>query len=171
MKPTEMEEKFHEFAVPRLALAIKDHGYDPRFTFKEGREWHRIHHQTGGLACNHVKMWCTFLTVKEDLLPLLDEINDKWLDSNIGVFGVRLDEVLTYRAFINKNLGADCDKSYADFEDAIYPLDCSVQLIRALCEDVLPDDLDELLHFENDFSRTLGFANRWKLYILGENCD
>lgn len=170
-KPSEMQEHFHEFLAPRLVLAIKDLGYEQRFTFNERREWHRIVHQTGGLGCNHVRMWCTFLTPKPNIVPILSEINDAWLDSCVGAFTVQLDDVLKYRALINEKLGVDCNGSYEDFEEAIYPIDCSIQTIRALCEDELPDRLDDLLQFDNSFSTMLGIANRWKLFILGENCD
>ncbi len=170
-QPSEMQEKFLEFTEPRLVLAIKDHGYEPRFTFKAGREWHRILHQTAGLGCHHVRMWCTFLSPKPSIIPILSEINKTWLDSNAGVLDVRLDDVLKYRTLINEKLGADCNVSYPDFEEAIYPIDCTVETIRALCEDDLPDDLNDLLHFDNNFSSMLGFAKRWNLYILGENCD
>jgi len=171
IQPTEMHEKFLEFTTPRVVLAIKDHGYKPRFTFKTGREWHRILHQTAGLGCHHVRMWCTFLTPKTDIIPILSEINATWLDSNAGVLDVRLDDVLKYRALISEKLGADCNVSYPDFEEAIYPIDCTVETIRSLCEDDLPDDLNDLLHFDNNFNSMLGFAKRWNLYILGENCD
>ena len=93
-QPSEMQEEFLEFTEPRLVLAIKDHGYEPRFTFKAGRVWHRILHQTAGLGCHHVRMWCTFLSPKPGIIPILSEINKTWLDSNAGVLDVRLDDVL-----------------------------------------------------------------------------
>lgn len=171
MKASEMATKFYDFTTPRLVLAIKDRGTDSLFTFREGREWHRILHQTGGLCCNHARMWCTFLTTRPAVTPVVNEISARWLDSNAGAFGVRLDEILKYRKFINEKLGVDCNLSYSDFQEAIYPIDCTIQTIRALCEDDLPSDLNDLLHFDNNFSSMLGFTSRWNIYILGENCD
>ena len=43
--------------------------------------------------------------------------------------------------------------------------------LRNLCVDEIPDDLESLIIFDNDMGRVFGIANRWKLYIIGENCD
>lgn len=101
-------------------------------------------------------------------------LSDAWLESDAGCFGVPLDEVLKYREQLKAlfGLGVDCNQSYQDFEEGIYPIDCSPEALKALCEDDLPEELDDLIEFgDNKFARFCGFVGRWSLFVLGENCD
>jgi hypothetical protein len=93
------------------------------------------------------------------------------LNTCLGTGVVNLDEIIQYRSILKEKLGVDCRVSYDSFEEAIYPIDCSVDNLKKLCVDDLPDDLDDLLFFENDLRRFAGIVDRWHLYILGENCD
>ncbi|MEK6861284.1 MAG: hypothetical protein AABY07_04900, partial [Nanoarchaeota archaeon] len=95
-----------------------------------------------------------------------------WLDSDCGLFSVvSLEEILEYRGQLNKLLDVDCDLSYKDFEEGIYPIDCSVENIRKLVLEEVPNHLDELIKWEHEFEKVGGCVNRWNLYILGHNCD
>ena len=72
---------------------------------------------------------------------------------------------------LNDKLGVDCNWSYEDLAEAIYPIDCTVDNLRKICVDEIPDNLESLIEFDNDMSSVFGIVNRWKLYIIGENCD
>jgi hypothetical protein len=45
------------------------------------------------------------------------------------------------------------------------------RVIRELCEDDLPDNLDDLIQFDSDLHRAMGMIGRWKCFILTENSD
>src|SRR3989344_9338005 len=109
-----------EESLPALVLATKH-----KYNFKEGREWISIEHQTAGNVCNHHYMTGSILKPREDTLKAMREISDYWYDTNCGVFGTRLNEIIRYRTHLRELLGVDCNLSYRDFEEAIYPIDCS----------------------------------------------
>jgi len=166
--------------LPLLVLAVKCHpewgsksleGF-PRHEFKPGREFINLQHQTSGHACHQVYLQATVLTPREPVK--IQMLSDAWLESDAGCFGVPLDEVLKYREQLKAlfGLGVDCNQSYQDFEEGIYPIDCSPEALKALCEDDLPEELDDLIEFgDNKFARFCGFVGRWSLFVLGENCD
>lgn len=171
MKAREMKSEFYEFTHPRLALALMDREWTKDFTFAPGREWIRLQHQTSGHACSQVRMWCTFLTPRPECLEEICYIERSWYDTDLGAWDVSLNETLKYRQMLNEKLGVDCNWSHGDLAEAIYPIDCTVDNLRNLCVDEIPDDLESLIIFDNDMGRVFGIANRWKLYIIGENCD
>jgi len=164
--------------LPLLVMAVKCHPEwgstslegSPRYQFKPGREFINLQHQTRGHACNQVYMQATLLKPREPVK--IQMLSDAWLDSDAGCFGVPLDEVLKYREQLKAlfGLGVDCNHSYQDFEEGIYPIDCSPEAIKALCEDDLPEELDDLIEFgDNNFAKF--YVGRWSLFVLGENCD
>jgi hypothetical protein len=168
-----------DLRLPLLVLAVKcppEWGSkslegSPRYQFKPGREFINLQHQTSGHACNQVYMQATLLKPREPVK--IQMLSDAWLDSDAGCFGVPLDEVLKYREQLKAlfGLGVDCNHSYQDFEEGIYPIDCSPEAIKALCEDDLPEELDDLIEFgDNNFARLCVYI-RWSLFVLGENCD
>lgn len=171
MKARDMKSEFHEFTAPRLVLAVLDRTWTKDFSFAPGREWVRLQHQTSGHACGQVYMWCNFLTPRPENIAAIYEIERSWYDTDLGAWNVSLDELLKYRKMLNEKLGVDCNWSHSDLAEAIYPIDCTVENLRKLCLDEIPDDLESLIEFDSDMSRVFGIANRWKLYIIGENCD
>jgi len=171
MKARDMKSEFHEFTQARLVLALLDREWTKDFSFSPGRDWLRIQHQTSGHACGQVRMWCTFLTPRTDTLAAINDIERSWYDTDLGAWSVQLDDVLKYRKMLNDKLGVDCNWAYEDLAEAIYPIDCTVDNLRKLCVDEIPDNLESLIQFDNDMSSIFGIVNRWKLYIIGENCD
>ena len=158
-------EYFGDSELPKLVLAVKD-----EFIFKR-RKWLRIAHQTAGVRCNQHPMIGTILEPREEVKDKIRNISDYWLDSNCGAWGVSLNELVTYRKQLQELLGVDCNISYEDFEEAIYPIDCTQENLKKLAKDKLPKDLDKLIKWENNSDQVFGIFHRWKLYILGENCD
>jgi hypothetical protein len=161
---------------PVLALAIEvlpvtlNAGLK-RYNFRPGREFRLIEHQTAGHACHHHLLWITELAPRDEVRIALKDIAGHYLDSDMGCWGVRLDQILEYRARISAVLNADCNDSYLDLEEGIYPIDCTAENLNRLCSDELPKDLDELIEFKDEFDRVCGSVGRWKLLLLGENCD
>jgi hypothetical protein len=152
--------------LPQLVLAVDVD--DPlKLKFKE-RKWLRIAHQTAGHACHQHYMTATILDVQPQMWEFVKQLNTTWLGTDCGVFGVTMNELEGYRALL-RSYGLDCNLSYQDFEEAIYPIDCN--FIGGISDDILPADLDDLIEWRSDTDKVIGMIHRWKLYILGENCD
>lgn len=171
MKAKDFEAKYHEFVEPRLILAIKPRTTPSNFELDDSREWHHILHQTSGHACGTLDVVCTFLEPRPNVLAVMNEIDRTWYDTDLGAWSTPLDDVVKYRQILNEKLGVDCNRSYTELEEAVYPIDCSAENLRKLCVDQLPDDLESLLKFDRELDRMMGMIDRWKIYIIGENCD
>jgi hypothetical protein len=132
-----------------------------------------IYHQTSGLACNHIKLHAIVLKPKPLVLAAMQLIERHWFESNMGCFGTSLEEVLFYRMQLKDLVHprADCNVTYIDLVEGAYPIDLDMSVIRDLCDDDLPDNLDDLLEFESPFSRSMGSVGRWRCFILAENSD
>jgi len=149
--------------LPALVLAAHCN-----YAFTNGREWLSIIHQTAGHACNQHYMTGTILQPRPEIVDKIKQINDHWLHSNCGAWGVRLDEILEYRNQLKGLLGVDCNHSHRDFEEGLYPIDCSSEVVRKLASDNIPDNLDDFIKW--DPGEICKHAS-WNLYILGINCD
>ena len=153
---------------PVLVLALS---HPPRGQFK--RPMVSVYHQCGGLSCNHMTMVAMPLTPRPMMLAAMQLIEKHWFDSGMGVFRTSLDEILFYRSQLKALVhpDADCNSSYGDLQEAVYPIDVDMRVLRELCEDELPDNLDDLIQFDSDMHRAMGMIGRWKCYILAENSD
>ncbi len=153
---------------PVLVLAVT---YPPRGKFT--RPMVDISHQCGGIACHHMSMTVLPLTPNPMILAGMQLLEREWYDTCMGALGTSLEDVLLYRSQLKSliHADADCNMSYRDLQEAVYTIDLDMRVIRELCEDELPDDLDDLIKFDTDMSRVLGMVGRWKCYILAENSD
>lgn len=152
-------------SLPILVLAIKS-----KYHFNDKRKFLSIAHQTAGHGCHQHYMLGTILEPNQETLDVMHKINQGWLNSDCGAFEPpTLDEVNKYREQLKKLLGADCNFSYPDFEEGIYPIDCTTEVIKKLCSDKLPKNLDDLIECQSNFDKFT--IKNWHLYILGENCD
>jgi hypothetical protein len=164
----------YDMPLPRLVLGIQafeDNGQFREYRFKPVRRFLPIAHQTAGHACYQHYLYGTILTPREHVAAAMQAINGHWLETDCGCFAVSLDEVLEYRSQLQSLLQADCNLSYRDFEEGIYPIDYTPQTLSSLQTDEFPADLDELIDWESDLDRAVGCIGRWQLFILGENCD
>lgn len=166
------------FKLPQLVLGIKYEEGSLIYKFKPEYNFLDIQHQTSGNGCHQHYIQGKLLSVYPRYQERLKKIEEKWLESNTGVFGVSLDEVLEYRRQIKSLFGSgvDCNFSYLDFEEGIYPLDVREATLKKLTKDKLPKDLDDLIDWvamgkDNLMHRSLGSIGRWGLWILGENSD
>lgn len=156
---------FEDEELPVLVLASKE-----KYDFYKRRVWKKIAHQTAGYLCHQHYLIGTVLNPKPDVAKKIKDISDYWLDSN-DLFSVpSLDTIITYRKQLRRKLGVDCNGCYSDFEEGIYPIDCTPENVRKLCSDNLLKDFDSYVKWKKH-EKFMGCMNRWKLYILGENSD
>ena len=170
-----------EDSLPSIVFGIKIFSdYDLRYwdmLDKTKREWKKIAHQTAGIGCHQHHMFGTILSPKKGIEVCLNKLNDIWLDSCCGAFGVSLDEVLQYRENLIEFLDVDCNETYQDFEEGIAPIDCGSELenLKKLTNESFPksaaDADDMFLKFDNSLDRLIGSMSRWRLFILMQNCD
>lgn len=158
--------------LPMLVLGIHVHGDEsPDCKFKPGREWEFIEHQTAGHACHHESLMATKLIPKLSVESAMKELSDKWLESDAGVWGVSLKQIVEYNDDLKRLFGAQCQGCHTYFQEAYYPVD--IEYLPLLTDEALPKDLDDLIEWKwkDDIDKTIGMIGRWSLVILGENCD
>jgi hypothetical protein len=156
--------------LPVLVLAIDQHPNRARtYNFKPDRQWLPVRHQTAGYACNQRYMDATILTPKTP--EKLKTLTNEYLESCIAMWALTLDEAIAYRQRLNQLFGVDCNVTFMSLEEGIYPIDPTSENLQQLCVDNLPDDLDDLIAWSNSWDKYFGCLGRWKVYILGENCD
>jgi len=162
-----------EEQLPIVVLGIIHRGSRPEgYNLKAIREWTKIGHQSAGHGCHHIYIQGTILEPKPDIAHQIKILNDKWLESDCGIFGVSLDELMEYRMDLKTLFEVDCNISHQHFEEAIYPIDCTPDNIKRLTNENIPENLDDFIEFDDKpFSRLAGMINRWSLFILGQNCD
>ena len=133
----------------------------------------RVRHQTAGLACHSVEIEGIILQPRPRVLAAMQLIERHWYDSCMGAIQTSLDEILHYRMQLRDLVHplADCNRSYMHLEEGLYPLDVHVGVLRDICENTLPDDLDDLLDFDSSLARAIGALGRWSCFILAENSD
>jgi hypothetical protein len=168
------------FAFPQIVLGIKHYresfnsDYPPRaYDFKAGApKFRNIAHQTSGLGCDQFYVTGTLLEPKSvEVLRGMQEIERKWLDSNVGVFGgATLEQLNDYERDLLRLFGASANRTHGDFCEALFPFDIEhLPKIAANCPDL--DALDEWIEWDSGWSRSLGCVGRFKAYILGQNSD
>jgi hypothetical protein len=159
-----------EVSLPCLVLAVDGERYRD-YAFSDTRKWLYIVHQTAGHMCNQHYMVGTVLRpCTVEVMTHMNTISGYWLDSQCG-FLLSLDEVLKYREQLQMYLEVDCNRSFMDLEEGIYPIDCEPEYIQKLTDEKLPGDLDDLIVWESDMDRFCGFIGRWHLYVLGPSSD
>lgn len=149
--------------MPFLALTIRN-GH----SFKPGKLWIPLRHQTAGIACNQHEFIVDIVPVSEKTQEAMSIISDHFFDTNLGTLWAQLNEVNEYRKLLNTLLDVDCNNTFHDLEEGLYPID--IEGLWKLNTDY-PKDLDDFLEFKTKWDKFLGFANRWKLYIIGPNSD
>lgn len=167
-------EYLSDLEIPSLVLGIDIHRdfprkYNPKHKFK----FKKIAHQTAGHACNQHYVFGLVLDPKPSVKKAMIEISEDWLDSDAGVFGVSLIEILKYREQLNSKLKVDCNRDYQDFEEGIYPIDYSRENLRKLVKSIgdIPEQLDDMLKWDSTLDKIAGSIGRWQIFILGPNCD
>jgi hypothetical protein len=106
-----------------------------------------------------------------EVLRGLQEIERKWLDSNVGVFGgPTIEQINDYERDLQRLFGASANGSHRDFAEALYPIDLEhLPKIAADCPDL--EKLDEWIEWGSGWERSIGCLGRFKAYVLGRNSD
>lgn len=161
-----------ENRLPCLILAIKHDILNPRTYKFKNNDFEFISHQSMGLACNQLYFQAKVLKIKEKHLSKLKKIENTFYDSSLGCFGASLTDILKYRELLNKIPGADCEISYSDLQESVYPIDLTQETVNELTEETLDvGKLDDLIEFKDSLDKILGCMGRWSLFYLTENSD
>lgn len=162
-------------ARPRVALGVPWTGVNRTWRLDPSRTWLRLEHQSGGLACHHPAWLLTELTPRPEVTAGLLALHQQFDESNLGTFSsVSVDDLIEYRAALNKHLGVDCNHAWAPFEEAVYPVDLTPAFLAALTADILPGNLNDWIEPgcpSDAVARILHDVARWQLLILTENSD
>jgi hypothetical protein len=129
--------------LPLLILATREN-----YKFTDTRTWMLIAHQTAGNGCHQNYLMGTVLKPRTSVLPTLQEIVGGWYGSNYGFTERPLSGVLRYRAQLRK-IDVDCERSYPDFEEGMYPIDCTRDNLQRMTTERLPVNLDKLVNWKN----------------------
>lgn len=168
-----LEDDYH-LELPQLVLAVPQRrarfGQPDAVRFAGGRHWLAVDHQCAGLACEHVTMIATVLPIRPEAAEGLFRLERRWYDSQVGAFGLALDTVEAYRDDLAR-LGLDCNSTFADLREALYPIDPTPEHLALVTTAGLPEDLDDLLEFQSPWARIAGMLSRWRCYLLGVNSD
>lgn len=158
--------------LPCLVLAIKQNPQYPHEYNFRNNDFEFIAHQCGGLGCSQMYFQAKKLQINPIYHSQLRIIENHFSNSNVGVFGVTLTEIFEYQNFLTKIPHADCDLTFSDFKEAIYPIDLTQEVINELTTEKIDiNKLDDLIIFDNDIDKMCGFINRFKLYYLTQNSD
>lgn len=149
---------FKEEDLPILVL-----GVPYKFQFTKERKFIKIAHQTAGILCHQRYIVGTVLKPKPKVLEAMKFISDFWLEKE-SIFGFGLNEIFEYRKQLNAKLGVDCDNSFRDFEEGIYPIDVTKASLKKLTTEKI-DDPSKFI------AKKYILWPNWKLYIIGKNSD
>ncbi len=162
--------------LPQLILGIRippgafNGDYPLRtYSFKPGRTWLNLAHETAGTAKKQRCWFATLLTPKATVSLALRALCDSHVSGDLGAWGCSLDELIEYRAKLKALLAVDCNQSHRFVEKGALPID--VEYVRRLVLDDLPTDLDELINWDSGIDRARNCVGRWDLTVLGPNGD
>ncbi|MCY3414764.1 MAG: hypothetical protein INQ03_24150 [Candidatus Heimdallarchaeota archaeon] len=164
-----MREKFHEkcnfidIDLPQLVLGVTS-----EYTMKDEESWRYIQHQYGGMLCRQLYIKARILKPLDKYWDPIHRLEKKFVD----YFGNchTLNSIIEYREYINSNLNVDCNYDFWDFDEALYPIDCTKENVEILTGEIIKN-FDDAIEFETEMDRLVGCIGRWKLYILGFNSD
>ena len=170
------DDDFPELPVLVLGLEVSDYELENdhkwsrlHYNFKNDKEWFLMTHQSCGLLCRHPHILGTVLQTNEETRKKFVELIELYFETNLGIVGITVDELNEYRKNLKFLLGVDCNYSHSSLEESIFPVD--LEYLKNLTTEELPENLDDLIIWENSFERICGSINRWKLWIIGENSD
>jgi hypothetical protein len=189
--------RFSNHVLPVLILGIyldaKEVKYSQEqlqqeFPIKPEMEFALIGHQGGGMLCSQAYFYGTVIEPKSEVWKGMSTLSKLLVNSHIGGLGNRfpaLDDVIAYeavlKALVHPNLS--CNNSYQYLEEAVYPVDFTLEAMAALTNQKLPDskNKEEWLTFQEEIEHSDknwlhnfhrgSFLKRLQFFILGENCD
>jgi len=138
------------------------------------RDWFKIFHQTAGHACHHHNLIATIIKPKLNVYNDMCEIDNKYFNSDIGLCFVSLEEVNKYNKLLKDMFNVSCNLTYESFEEGFYPIDYTPENIKKLTSERFPIELDNFIDWGGDthpWNKFSGSIGRWKIFILGKNCD
>lgn len=156
---------------PRLLLGVAPEWLTRGVRLHPSRSWHHVRHQAGGVHCAQVELLATELVPRLERETGLRRLAERFRETHLSGWGITLDDLVWYRSELQEWVGVDCVLSYRDFREAVYPVDVTSHHLRHLTVETLPEQLDDLLEFDQPFARALGMLGRWQLWIISANSD
>lgn len=135
------------------------------------KEWHYITHQTAGHMCNHLNMHVLFLKpLNKTVESNMRKLSDKYFYSDM-TSPPMFDDASDYVRIMKNLFGVTVNNSYHELQEAYYPIDATFDNIKKITSWKSPKDFNDLIAWENDTQRVIGYFNRWNLAIISRNCD
>ena len=151
--------------LPMLVLTLDK--YAPMKKHKD-RKWESIMHQSGGISCHHHYLQAWKLNPQPKIEANIFRLNNYWERHGCcSLGGVPMDEILTYRHQLQTWFGVDCNWSYRNFEEGLYPIDITDENLKKMCTNEIPKNhSDMIFSYGKTVVPIIGLFN---LYILGNN--
>jgi hypothetical protein len=138
----------------------------------DDKRWVLFNHQSAGIACHHPYFLGKAYQLNDKGEALEQELSEKWFDTSLGAFGVSLSELVEYRDVLKRHDDKlNCESSYTELEEAVYPLDFDHENINSLIVGEVEKDPDELVLWKPKLEQVLGCIGRWGAWIITENSD
>ncbi len=158
---------------PRLVLGIRitifENIYLSRTSGqpKPGRVWMYLIHHAGGKEQQTHMFFVTELHPQAQVEAKLKALAEHLMTHPLGGGPMGLDQLVEYQTRLREYLGVDCQHSYADLLEGIYPIDPTPAHLARLVEDELPAELDALV--EGEGTRKSSPLGSWGLWMLSAN--
>lgn len=90
---------------PRRLLGVLPELLSPDVQPRESRTWRHLQHQAGGRSCAQVSLVATEPTPRPEREAGLLRLSLRFSESNLGGWGMTVDDLVTYRAARRELLG------------------------------------------------------------------
>jgi hypothetical protein len=143
-----------------------------RWEFLPGREWFWVSHQAAGVGCHQPEFICTILRWRPTALDAFRQLAAEYEGSNLGIYETpKLTDLVGYSQRLSAIDGAlQCETTFRELEEAVYPIDFSQEALAVLSEDVIAD-FNALVRWASVTDKLVGSIGRWRLCVLAENSD
>lgn len=136
-----------------LVLAIKEQKVNPvLFSVVPQNRWKKVKLTTGGNSKNHKILECVSLKINKAFKFRIAELVKAYKGCNLSTNNILLNDIIEYRSNLQEILNLDCNESFNDIEEGVYPIDCSAETLHLLCDEYFPE------WFFRDYT--------FKLYVL-----
>lgn len=147
---------------------------DYYFNFTHPNKWHRVYHQTAGLACRHTTFVARRLAIKEEVREKIKKIHNHYYGTSLGGFQPSLDELISYQEKLKEIFAncIDCQNTYKYLQEGQYPIDPTQDALDYLVNEPIPNSLNDWVNWDDDsIDRMAGMVGRWRLLIIAPNSD
>ena len=161
----ERQRRLRLAAAPKLVLGFAEAAP----VLRDRPDWRLLRHQTAGYACHSVRLCVLRLRPTPAMAEVMEAAARHW-DGSQDSTPADLDAILAWRGML-RSVGADCRWTYHRFQEGLYPVDATDEVLSAIAE---PDDrgpmlIDDLV--DADRSSPWLWSNCLGVFVLTENSD